>query len=493
MAYKSFGLLKILLIPFLFLMPTGALAAALGETSVHVKFLGVLGSTAKGCEPKGTASQSESGAQLAQYCNQFHQETKEATSAKTAQANASEMDFGMRASELTKAASGAQAQSNDLNEKGAEFAKKSKAETRARYQEQMKRLQAAAQQFQKLREAATQEAEQHRSTAQGLRYDASMCQDASCHQHFESQAQQYDQKAKDLDDYAQQVDRDVERPITTEARNYAAEDGLTGVDMADLAKMSGASAGNSDALQALQAAKGLMGGGEGGGGGGGGGNFANPGVSSISSDTSKFDRTKIDGKSATGTSSASMADPANFFKKNSSGVTAAFGSGSNKISAPTGSASVANLKEMLQAERAARSGSGKTGSDKPGSQKSASPDGALGATEQGKAAASAAGSGAFGGSSFADMSLSIGLDGSSGFDDSMKNLLGLGSDPAPMSEQEQALLASRQLASIGEFAPLPPEVLEADSATLFDRTKDRIKVSLKQGKLLSGLAMKIKK
>lgn len=492
MTCKSFGTIRILLVPFLFLMPTVALAGAMGETSVHVKFLGVLGSTAKGCEPKGTASQSQSGAQLAQYCNQFHQEAKEATSAKTAQANASEMEFGMRAGELTKAATGAQAQSNDLNEKGADFAKKSKAETRARYQEQMKRLQAAAQQFQKLREAAAQEAEQHRGTAQGLRYDAGMCQDAACHQHFETQAKEYDQKAQDLDDYAQQVDRDVERPISTEARTYAAEDGLTGVDIADLSKMSGASAGNSDALQALQAAKGLAGGGEGGGGGSGGGNFANPGVSSISSDTSKFDSTRADGKSTKGTSSASMADPANFFKKNSSNVATAFGSGA-KMSAPTGSASVANLKEMLQAERSARGGASK-GSEKSGAGKSttASADGTLGGATQDK---SAGGTGAesFGGGAYGDLGLSIGLGGGSGFDDTMKNLLGLGAETGTPSEDPQALLASRSLASLSTgLAPLPPEVLAAESANLFERTKDRIQVSLKQGKVLSGLNNKLK-
>ncbi len=231
----------------------------------------------------------------------------------------------------------------------------------------------------------------------------------------------------------------------------------------------------------------------GGAGGGGSGSSGSPGA--IANPSGSYPGS---GMAFQGGSTSQSRSPANIdgtsFDKNSRSPLAKddfgnlVGSGSKFSGSNTTSSSVGSLKDKLRGELAGRKSL------------AATPPPALAkAIEDAKAGKAAAKSdllnpeaNASAGSEVGDLGLAVGLGGSGDFGDMLKGVLGINPSEQNLSEEEKALLESRRLASLSsQFAPLPPEVLGADTQNLFKRTRERIEASLKRGKVMNGLNSKL--
>ncbi|NUM88263.1 MAG: hypothetical protein HUU37_03575, partial [Bdellovibrionales bacterium] len=296
------------------------------------------------------------------------------------------------------------------------------------------------------------------------------------------------EQAKDLRDFANNVDQNVNQQLEAQKPLYDSRASESLLEAGKLDGNASAASTNAEGLGSLAQAAQAMGKG----GGGSGGGSASPGVSGYNGLNTGIDKTesfRLASSGGGGTSSASMASPSDFFKKGNGEFTAGFGSGAKSSSPDATTASVANLKEKLQAERAARNAARQADGSAASGGSASTGEGALGPEGNGTLASSVSAGGMPIGSGMGDLGLSIGL-GDPKFDDAMKSMLGLGTEEGALSEEERALLASRRLASLD--GTLPPEVLAADSATLFERTRDRIKISLQRGNILGGLGAKLK-
>ncbi len=269
------------------------------------------------------------------------------------------------------------------------------------------------------------------------------------------------------------------------------------LDQDTLRQVAAATEAGINAQQALQIASQLnsmQGGGGGGGGGGGpigaGGAGVQTGSASIGS-IAKNSSNAGSGTSGLNTTSSSMSDPANFFKSNKGGALAT----ANKVGlgTPTSSASSSDVSEVLREQRATKANAAAAAAAGANKNNTSLGVGA-GALSQSGATSAGGGYDSGGGLSSADFGLSANL-GDPGFDEKMKDLLGLGKEEGALSEEEKALLQqSRNLASLsGEAKGLNTQgVLEADSVSLFDRTKNRITISLKRGHVINGISAKLK-
>ncbi|NUM88264.1 MAG: hypothetical protein HUU37_03580 [Bdellovibrionales bacterium] len=209
-----------------------------------------------------------------------------------------------------------------------------------------------------------------------------------------------------------------------------------------------------------------------------------PSLSSHSLSSSSYDEAAL---LPSRSSSNRADDAAGSADKKLPNATGSYGAGVSSMgghTAPWSGGSIGNLKEKLRSERVAAEkdspgSDGKQGKSRtaPGSPETVA-DGAPSSNESVDTSPFGAG----------DLGLSMSLGDSGSFGDMLKDVLGVSPE---LTEEERALQASRALASIETSEALPPEVLAADTESLFQRTRQRIEIALKKGKVMNGLNSKL--